>query len=250
MMVPMKLGGTTLKTAGLIVLAVLALGVAAFAMNRQPALPPVSDQVKNYTPPTETAAPVVPVVAIGDSYSAGAGATDKANGFIYQLGRSQSWNLTNLARGGTGYVASITSNAKVACGLEYCPRYAEMVKDAAAANPGLVIVSGGRNDSTRAAADEADAVAGFYKGLRAALPDTKIVALSPLWDAGTPPASLSGIASEVKAAVESVGGAYLDIGQPLQGRPELMSADKVHPNDAGHAAIAKAVRAKLQAAGI
>jgi len=38
---------------------------------------------------------------------------------------------------------------------------------------------------------------------------------------------------------------YLDIGEPMFGHSSMMAVDGWHPNDAGHAAIAKAVEKAL-----
>lgn len=246
----MKLGGSALKLVGLVVLAVLAVGVAVFAITRPVAPPPVSDQVSNYTAPVETAAPVVQVAVIGDSYAVGTGAGDPLQGWVKKLGRNQTWNVTNVARGGTGYTKTVTTDAVKACGLAYCPSYPEMISEAAAANPSLVIVSGGRNDSKVPDEEEAEAIQSFYDRLRASLPAAKIVALNPWWDSTPAPASIGTIAATVKAAVESVGGTYIDTGQPLAAHPELVAADGIHPNPAGHAAIFEATVTKLQDAGI
>lgn len=225
------------------VLGVITLALVAFAMLR----PIPEGQPSTYSPSAATSSAPKPltVAFIGDSYTAGAGATDPSHGWAATLARTQGWDMTNLARGGTGYLSAVTGNAKVACGLDYCPAYPEMVKDAAAANPAIVLVAGGRNDVTRDPDQEAAAVRAFYTQLRAALPNAKIVAVSPVWDATAPPPALGAIAADVKSAVVTVGGTYLDIGQPLQGRPDLISKDGVHPDDDGHAALARAVQAKI-----
>jgi len=246
----MKSGGSALKIVGLVVLAVLAIGVAAFAMTRQVAPPPVSEQVQNYTPATQTAAPVVPVAVIGDSYSAGTGAGDPTQGWVAKLAFSQAWHLTNVARGGTGYSKSVTTDAMKACGLNYCPSYSEMIKDAAAANPSIVLVTGGRNDSKVAADEEAAEIQSFYQQLRTALPSAKIVAFNAWWDSTAAPASIGTISANVKAAVEGIGGTYIDAGQPLAGHPELVATDNVHPNLSGHNTLFTTALTKLQDAGI
>lgn len=66
-----------------------------------------------------------------------------------------------------------------------------------------------------------------------------------LWRAEEPPANLATLHETVKTAVTGVKGKFIDIGQPLQGKPELVVEDKVHPNDAGAKAIADATYAAL-----
>ena len=240
-----------IQNIGLAVLAVVTLGVVVFALTAPPsAQPSASEQVRNYTPPTQEPVKVVPVAVIGDSYSAGTGAGDKSQSWVGRLAFNQAWNVTNAARGGTGYVRSVSADALKACGLDYCPSYPEMINDVVAANPEIVIVAGGRNDSRYPEADEAAAIQSFYEKLQAALPSAKIVAFNAWWDSTAPPASIPAMSAAIKSSVESVGGTYIDAGQPLGSRPELITTDGVHPNPAGHKALFEAALAKLQAAGL
>jgi lysophospholipase L1-like esterase len=62
---------------------------------------------------------------------------------------------------------------------------------------------------------------------------------SPLYDKNKAPEGLVQIGDEIREKVEAVGGLYIDLGQPLYNRPELISDDGAHPNDAGHALIAR-----------
>lgn len=237
------LGGFAIVTAVLL--------VAALNINRAPASTYTSPARSITTPSQQPAAPLSEtVVLIGDSYSAGAGASSRAASWVAVTSAAKGWKLTNLSHGGTGYLATATANAKLACGLAYCPNYQEVIATAAATKPRTVIIAGGRNDSGGGADAVARAVKTFYANLRTSLPDSKIVALNPLWGSGTPPASLDALAAVVKESVEGVGGQYIDIGQPLFGQPQLMSSDGVHPNDAGHAAIAKAFMALIPSAGM
>jgi len=239
-----------LKLRALLVFAMTAAILAGCASN-----PSAVAEAEAYN---KTHAPVAPitqpatvsVAVIGDSYAAGTGAGDATQGWVAKLAYSQAWNLTNVARGGTGYSKSVTTDAMKACGLNYCPSYSEMIKDAAAANPSMVLVAGGRNDSKVAADEEAADIQSFYQQLRAALPSAKIVAFSAWWDSTVAPAAVPAISASVKSSVEAVGGTYIDAGQPLAAHPELIATDHVHPNLAGHAALFTATLAKLQDAGL
>lgn len=241
-----------MKLRALLVFAMTAAVLAGCASN-----PSAVAEAEAYNKTHATLAPITqrpttPVAVIGDSYSVGTGAGDSTFGWIARLSRNQPWNVTNVARGGTGYVKTVTvaKDAQKACSLDLCPNYAAMIQDAAVAKPSLVIVSGGRNDSSIAPQVESAAIQAFYTELRAAAPDAKIVAFNALWDDSAAPASIGAISAQVKASVESVGGVYLDAGQPLSGHPELVATDHIHPNLAGHTAIFEANLAKLQAAGI
>jgi len=194
--------------------------------------------------PTFTSAPSTQrAVFIGDSYTAGAGASDSSRtAFAPLVAKDQGWKIVNLGRGGTGYVKEITDGtAKSACGEDVCHRYADMIQSAVDARPDVVVVSGGRNDSAVSEDSSAAAVRAFYQSLRAALPDSKIYAVQPIWDSSEAPESIAALGAVVDEAVRSVGGDYLAVGSPLAGHPDLISDDGVHPNDDGHQAVAAAV---------
>jgi len=246
--------------AGASVAALLAFGGVAYASAAatKAKYPVVSEQVQKYydenvtgkatAVPTRT--PAKKVVAIGDSYSAGTGASSPSLGWVSIMSRTRDWNVTNLARGGTGYVSSVQVNAQNACGLDYCPSYPEMIADAVKISPQVVVVAGGRNDAKVQPSDEAAAIHDFYSQLHAALPQATIVALNPWWDDAGAPASLELMKAAVADAAAAAGGKFVDSGQPLDGKPELLTTDSVHPNDKGHAALAKATSTVFTTAGL
>lgn len=218
-----------------LVLSAMIVGTSACAATP----PPVSEKVAAAYEKNSTLAPTAQnqpaTVFIGDSYIQGRGAGSPISRWTTVLSGEKGWSETNLGIGGTGYVAAAGDRTP----------YSESIQKAVAANPLTVIVSGGRNDVTIPMTSVVPAIDKFYDDLRAALPGAKIIALSPLWDSTEPPANLQTIASTVEAAASRVNAHYVDLGQPLQGHPEMITSDGVHPNDAGYAAIAQAVSAKL-----
>jgi lysophospholipase L1-like esterase len=220
---------------GVAAVGALVLGLAGFALAQTRDAPANAGSVPQLPAASALADSTnsLRAVFVGDSYTAGAGATDSSVSFARLATDRMGWDLVNLGRGGTSYLA--TSDA-AGCGLAYCPNYVEMIPTVAAADPDVVVISGGRNDTM--GPEVAAQIERLYTELRAAVPDAQILALSPLADDDAAPPGFARMGATIKASVEETGGSYLDLGQPLAGRPELISDDGIHPNDKGHAAIA------------
>jgi len=176
----------------------------------------------------------VPDVAfLGDSFTQAGGASQPIYGWTGLVCAHFNWTQHNFGEGGTGYT---TAGGNVADDT-----YPERVPFVAAVGPSIVVVSGGMNDEAKSTdAEFVQAVTATYQELRRRLPQAQIVGVNPFWDADVPPDRLATMASEIATAVRGVNGVYLDIGDPLLGHPEYISADGVHPNNAGYAALAAA----------
>ena len=196
-----------------------------------------------WTPGNAPSRPIA--VFLGDSYTAGTGASAATTRWSATFAAQRGWLELDLARGGTGYLATSGLNG---CGLPTCPSIPDMATWAVAANPDVVVVAGGRNDLTLMSqnpAAEQTAITTTLARLRAGLPSATIILVSPFWDASAPPSSLATIAGWEKAAATTYGAVYVDgAAQWLVGHPEWITSDNVHPNDLGHAQLA----ARLQAA--
>ena len=193
-----------------------------------------------YTPTRPSATPAAKqkvAVFIGDSYTQGSGKWPDA------VSKAQGWEEVNLGRGGTGYAVRHTGDAaQNGCGMDECPSFAEMVDAAVKRHPDVVVVAGGRNDG---GADIADQVHDTFAGLRERLPDAQIIAVQPMWDASGYPDFLVDYGKVIKKEVQAVDGEYLKIGSPLEGRPNLVQDDGVHPTDEGQKLLAAAVNESL-----
>ncbi|HET6915319.1 MAG TPA: SGNH/GDSL hydrolase family protein [Acidimicrobiales bacterium] len=186
---------------------------------------------------SEAAARPQIVAFLGDSYVAGTGASSTATRFTTVLSKMEHWKEVNLGCGGSGYV-----NPGPYCKKPYPQRIDEVVKAA----PTTVVVFGGRNDLPVATASEVQAAAeSTFSQLHQALPQARILIVSPVWDDDPEPAGFPAIQQAVKTAASDTGVTYLDIGEPLRGHPGWVISDGAHPNDAGHKAIADAIAAAL-----
>ncbi len=230
-------GGGIVGLSLLVVVTVVVAGLAV-AKQRARSVDPMSVPQATVSVSTD---PRPRAVFIGDSYTAGAGGdgTKWSSVVADHLG----WHEINLGKGGTGYVTSVTGDAAPkACGLAYCPSYPEMVDDAVKAEPNVIVISGGRNDGAR---DVSSAAAGLFSDLKQKAPKARIIVISPFWGANPVPSSLTAATTAVKASAAKSGVDYVDVGQPLQGHSDWITADQVHPNAAGHQALGDAVAAKL-----
>lgn len=221
---------------GLAVFAVVALALVAFAAMK-PSMEGAS-AVRSEPAPSMSFAGPTKVAFIGDSYTEGRGdiPTDKL--WPALVSQAKGWRYTNFARGGTGYVTAFDTGGENACGLSQCPNYLGMVPAVVSVSPDVVIVAGGRNDAGKPVADIQKNAVDVFAALRKGLPKAKIFATSPVLADDDTPSSLPDMKAAVKAAVQSVGGTYIDLGAPLGGHPELIGPDNIHPNEAGQKALA------------
>jgi lysophospholipase L1-like esterase len=183
------------------------------------------------SPVTPTKRPVA--VFIGDSYAQGSG---KWPGMVAE---AQRWEMVNLARGGTGYAARLTGQtAQKACGLDECPSFVEMADVAIKRKPDVVVVAGGRNDG---GGNIVESTHDLFRKVRDALPEARIIAIQPMWDANPYPGFLVDYGRVIQKEVEAVDGDYVKIGSPLAGRPELVKDDGVHPTTVGQKVLAESI---------
>ncbi len=232
----------------LLILAAALLGGVALAVLLWPRAAgepqPSGTPTQSLTPGSAADAREV-AVFIGDSYTVGAGTSLSGTGFPAMLGAMRGWEVVNLGISGTGYA---TDRDESWCPPAGCLDYAGVIPDAVAHDPDVVVVSGGRNDLSRNTIDELEpAVADFYAQLREALPNARIVVTSPIWDDPPPPRALLELSDVVEREATRVGAEYLDLGDPLEGRPDLIAPDGLHPNEEGLRLIAERIDELLSA---
>ncbi|MGA8845370.1 MAG: hypothetical protein WB471_02010 [Nocardioides sp.] len=163
-------------------------------------------------------------------------------GWAGQLATKRGWQLTNLARAGTGFNVDLSGED---CPVESCPSFLGSIVPALAADasPELIIVSGGGWDGLQDLSTRRAAAAAFFSSLRANFRNAGIVALSPMWLDEPLPAPLGPVRKTVRDEVTRVGGAYLDVGSPFQNLPD--GADPLTFNDQANVTVLEAIEQYL-----
>ncbi len=232
----------------LIVMAPLTLALVLYTLLHKPSLPVSAglatstqmtmqpSQAPSVSPtPSATAGAARPVaVFLGDSYASGTGASRPSKRWVDLVSLDKGWVEKNLSQDSSSYSSE-------AGGTSYRARMAAV----AATGAQIVVVSGGRDDVNGDPAQLRADVRATFVGIQTALPKARIFVVSPTWGNDPAPQGLTNVISIVMAEAKRTGVTYLDIGQPMFGDSSMMAVDGWHPNDAGHAAIAKAVEKAL-----
>lgn len=240
-----------LKNGALAGLLVLTLVLVGFSL-RSPASPSVTagpgsgasggTATAAATPSPTPTTPLGPVVFLGDSVTEGTTATSPAKRWTALVAAELGQKEVNLGHARTGYLRQGPADS---CGSQPCPSFSESIEAVVAAKPSTVVVTGGGNDTALPADDVAAAVSATLTALRKALPEARIYVVNPWWDLREVPETLAPLTAAVKAAAQDADVVHLDTKQPLVGQPDLMVEGGTNPNDAGHAALAKAVSAAI-----
>jgi acyl-CoA thioesterase-1 len=188
--------------------------------------------------PSTAPVPAQTIVTIGDSIMSGNGVQpDEAWPAV--LADANGWQLTNLAEDGAGFVQKGDDGHT----------FAEQVAEAASIPdaPALIVVSASSNDLGRNPAKVEHSAKKAFLALRQAFPQTSIVGISALWGDERPPDELAPINDGVHDAAVAEGAGWVDIGEPLAGRIDLMQFDDTHPTSDGQQVVAAVVDSRLRA---
>ena len=193
--------------------------------------------------PVASASPGHPVVAFyGDSYTRGTGASNPDMRWSTRICDGRGWAELNPSVDGLGYVI----NRGLVGG--------DLVELIVAEKPDIVIVTMGLNDNF-AMPDRADelreAIGDDLDTFADQLPDARLIVVEPFWHLDERPASVGTISGWVQDAARDAGADYIaGASRWLEGHPEWMAPDGVHPNDDGHAAIADRMDEELSRLGL
>jgi len=192
----------------------------------------------------EPASDGAPIVAFyGDSYTRGTGASSPERRWSTIIAEDRGWYEFNPSVDGLGFVNSRGFGADlIDLIVEHDPP------------PDIVFVTMGLNDNFSMPAGASDiqaAIDADLERLREELPDARLVVVEPFWYTDERPDSVDRIIGWVEDAAERVGADHIDgASRWLEGHPEWMAADGIHPNDEGYAEIARRMDVELERIGL
>lgn len=187
------------------------------------------------------------VAFYGDSYTRGTGASSPERRWSTIVARDRGWWEFNPSVDGLGYVNN--RDFLDGGGGDLVDRIVDHDPP-----PDVVIVTMGLNDnfSMPARADDIEAaIDEDLERLRDELPDARLVVVEPFWYTDDRPDSVDQIIALVEASADRVDADYIDgASRWLEGHPEWMAADGIHPDDDGYAEIARRMDEELERLGL
>lgn len=191
------------------------------------------------------AAPTKNALFIGDSYTAGTGATSVRRSESFLTAQAMGWGFNVDAQPGTGFIADGLGR------LEPLPARLERDKQYFP-DMDMVIVDSGRNDAAGVRANTIRVARTYFAKLHDVYPHAKIIFIVPYYMASTSPPLSDEFTIFLTEQAALYGGLVID---PLQEKwitPNQSSAltinDHVHPNNSGHQWIADHLVADLKKA--
>lgn len=185
-----------------------------------------------------------PVVAFyGDSYTLGTGASDPDLRWSTIISEQRGWDEFNPSVNGLGFI-----NNRTAFGDGDLP---SLVIDS---DPDIVFVTMGLNDnfSYEFAVDSIrQQISLDLDRIHESLPDARIIVVEPFWYRDSRPKSLDVISGWVEDAAADIDADYIPgASRWIEGHPEWMASDGLHPNDDGYAEMARRMDAELTKLGL
>ncbi|WP_025157452.1 SGNH/GDSL hydrolase family protein [Leifsonia aquatica] len=212
-------------------LAVAALAVAATALTGCAA---TAKPVAAESAAAPAAAERPSAVAIGDSIAFGKG-VGPGEAWPALIAEQHGWRLDDLAVSGSGFIKAGWNGTT----------YRDQVDRALKLHPEYILIAATRNDRDQDPAAVTASADRLLGELRDAFPKAHIIGITGIWGADPQPATMDRVDDIVGAAVRTVGGDFLDLGRPLEGKADLLQADGIHPNAAGQRAVAARIENRL-----
>lgn len=193
------------------------------------------------TPPAGDDAPRV--AFYGDSYTLGTGASDPSLRWSSIICAERGWQEFNPSVNGLGFVNNRATDGE-----------GDLPALVIANDPGIVFITMGLNDNfsyDRAANQIRLRITEDFTRLATALPDARFIVVEPFWYTDRRPESVEVIIGWVRDAAAAIGADYIPgASHWIEGHPEWMASDGLHPNDAGYAAMAARMDAELTKLGL
>jgi len=195
--------------------------------------------------PEKTPAPAeaVKVAFYGDSYTLGTGTPDIRKRWSTIISERRGWDEFNPSVNGLGF---INNRTKFVDG--------DLPDIIISADPDIVFITMGLNDNfsyDRAADEIHEQIDADFDRLAKALPSARFIAVEPFWYTDERPESLGVISGWVQDAAVSIGADYIPgASHWIEGHPEWMAGDGLHPNDLGYAEMARRMEVELQRLGL
>lgn len=179
------------------------------------------------------------VAFYGDSYTLGTGASDESKRWSSIICAERGWAEFNPSVNGLGFVNNRSTYGD-----------GDEPSEVIAADPDILFITMGLNDNfsyDRAAEKIKSQITDDFTRLKAALPDARIIVVEPFWYTDERPDSVEVIIGWVKDAAAEIGADYIPgASHWIEGHPEWMASDGLHPNDEGYAHMAVEMDAALE----
>jgi len=183
------------------------------------------------------------VAFYGDSYTLGTGASDPSLRWSSIICAERGWQEFNPSVNGLGFVNNRATDGE-----------GDLPALVIANDPGIVFITMGLNDNfsyDRAANQIRLRITEDFTRLATALPDARFIVVEPFWYTDRRPESVEVIIGWVRDAAAAIGADYIPgASHWIEGHPEWMASDGLHPNDAGYAAMATRMDAELTKLGL
>ena len=188
-----------------------------------------------------------PVAAFyGDSYTRGTGASGVSTRWSTIVCAERGWAEFNPSVDGLGFV---NNRELLAPGDDLVERIVDLEPA-----PDVVIVTMGLNDNFSMPGRAGDIRAAIGRDLARfadELPDARLVVVEPFWFGDDRPSSVAEINGWVADAATHVGADVIPgASRWIEGHPEWMASDGIHPNDQGHAELARRMDEELDRLGL
>jgi lysophospholipase L1-like esterase len=192
-------------------------------------------------PPTHVVAGQPLVAFLGDSWTAGVGATGR-RGYVVRAAERLGWGYSNVGVGGSGYSVPGPHHS----------RFVQRIPQLVALHPDVVVVQGSLNERHSTPRALRAAAASTLAGLTGALdPGTPVLVVGAAYNPGTADATIDWINDGVGDAAAAAGLPFVNPASAgwLDPHDRGLWADTIHPDDRGHQLMADALVPLLRILG-